>query len=227
MPRFAKGETGHFAFLVAVLYTRFMSTDILGLIFNSPARVKIMRLFLLNRENVFSSSQISKRSNVSNVMVRKEISVLSRSGFIKRKKEKQEGKMVDGWIFNPKFTHTNSLNTLLFGTEFVDNADLARRFRRSGRIKLLVLSGIFTHNPNIRIDLLLVGDNLKRPVIERIIRSLEAEIGKEISYAAFETEEFLYRASMYDKLIRDIIDFPHEKVINQGSLLEQIPQATI
>ena len=203
-----------------------MSTDILGSIFNSPARVKIMRLFLLNQENVFASSSIATRSNVSSTLVRREVAILARSHFIKRKKERQNGKMIEGWIFDPKFEYTSSLNNLLFGTEFVDKVELARRFKRAGRIKLLILSGVFNHTNN-KLDLLLVGDNLRRPVIERIIRSLEAEIGKEISYAAFETGEFVYRASMYDKLIRDIIDFPHETAINQGSLLEQIPQVAV
>ena len=204
-----------------------MSTDILGSIFNSPARVKIMRLFLLNQEHVFASSQIVVRSNVSSTLVRREVAVLARSNFIKRKKERQNGKMVEGWIFDPKFEYTQSLTNLLFGTEFVDKVELARRFKRAGRIKLLLLSGVFNHTTNVKLDLLLVGDNLRRPVVERIIRSLEAEIGKEISYAAFETQEFVYRASMYDKLIRDIIDFPHETAINQGSLLEQIPQVAV
>ena len=100
---------------------------------------------------------------------------------------------------------------------------MAKKFKRSGRVKLLLLSGVFNHNPGARLDLLVVGDNLKRPVVDRIIRSLESEIGKELAYAAFETSEFIYRASMYDKLIRDVIDFPHEKVINQGGILQQIP----
>ena len=186
-----------------------------------------MRLFLLNQEHVFASSQIVVRSNVSSTLVRREVAVLARSNFIKRKKERQNGKMVEGWIFDPKFEYTQSLTNLLFGTEFVDKVELARRFKRAGRIKLLLLSGVFNHTPNVKLDLLLVGDNLRRPVVERIIRSLEAEIGKEISYAAFETQEFVYRASMYDKLIRDIIDFPHETAINQGSLLEQIPQVAV
>jgi predicted transcriptional regulator len=204
-----------------------MSTDILGVIFNSPARVKIMRLFLLNQENVFSSSQVATRSNVSTTLTRREIAILAKAKFIKRKKEKQGKKTIDGWVFDTKFEHTNSLNNLLFGAEFVDKTELSRKFKRSGRIKLLLLSGVFNHSENSRLDLLLVGDNLRRPIVEKIIRSLEAEIGKEISYAAFETGEFVYRASMYDKLIRDIIDFPHEKVINQGSLLEQLPQVTV
>ena len=204
-----------------------MSTDILGAIFNSPARVKMMRLFLLNQESVFKSSSIATRSNISSVLVRREITILAKAKFIKRKKEKQNGKMVDGWMFDSRFEHTNSLTNLLFGAEFIDKDELSRKFKSSGKIKLLLLSGVFNHSENSRLDLLLVGDNLRRPIVERIIRSLEAEIGKEISYAAFETQEFVYRASMYDKLIRDIIDFPHEKVINQGSLLEQLPQVAV
>lgn len=197
-------------------YTRAMSTDTLGAIFNSPARVKIMRLFLLNREDLFTSGQIASWVNVTAPNVRKELATLLRAGFIKKKK--------DGFCFDAKFEYVDSLHGLLFGTEFVDQDDLAARFKRTGRIKLLLLSGIFNHSESARLDLLLVGDNLKRPAIERIVRSLEAEIGKEISYAAFESEEFLYRASMYDKLIRDIIDFPHEKVINAGGLLSKVPQ---
>ncbi len=227
MPRLSEGQAGHFAFLGGLAYTLFMSTDVLGSIFNSPARVKIMRLFLLNKESVFSSSQIAVRSNVSSTLTRREINILSKSVFIKRKKERQNGKTVEGWIFNPKFDHTESLSNLLLGTEFIDKTELAKKFKRTGKIKILLLSGIFNKSDNSRLDLLLVGDNLRRPIIERIVRSLEAEIGKEISYAAFETQEFVYRANMYDKLIRDVIDFPHEKVINQGSFLEQIPQVTV
>ena len=201
-----------------------MSTDTLGAIFNSPSRVKIMRLFLLNREEVFTSGQIASWVNMTAPNTRKELTILLRSGFIKKKKDRREGRTVDGWTFDPKFEYTDSLRDLLFGTEFVDQDELGRRFKRTGRIKLLLLSGVFNHSESSRLDLLLVGDNLKRPAIERIVRSLEAEIGKEISYAAFESEEFIYRASMYDKLIRDIIDFPHEKVIDQGSLLSRVPQ---
>ena len=202
-----------------------MSIDTLGAIFNSPARVKIMRLFLLNSQAVFTPAMIAARSSVVPAMVRKEVALLARAGFICRKKERVSAKKtIEGWSFDSRFEYTEALENLLFGTEFIDLVDLGKRFKRSGKVKLLLLSGVFNHNPNARLDLLIVGDNLKRPVVDRTIRSLEAEIGKELAYATFETSEFVYRASMYDKLIRDVIDFPHEKVINVGSLLEQVPQ---
>lgn len=203
-----------------------MSIDTLGTIFNSPARVKIMRLFMLNPQAVLTPSIVASRSSVNSSMVRRELALLARAGFIGRKKERQGKKTVEGWNLKADFEYIDALDNLLFGTEFIDLVELGKRFKRSGKIKLLLLSGVFNHNPKARLDLLVVGDNLKRPVVDRIIRSLEAEIGKELAYAIFETSEFIYRASMYDKLIRDVIDFPHEKVINQGGLLEQIPQIT-
>lgn len=203
-----------------------MSIDILGTLFNSPARVKIMRLFLINSDGVFTASMVASRSNVTSAITRRELALLSRAGFILRKKERKEGKSIDGWTLSTKFEYTESLKNLLFGTEFIDFSDLSKKFKRAGRIKMLLLSGVFNGDKRARLDLLLVGDNLKRPVLDRLIRSLEAEIGKELAYAIFETEEFVYRASMYDKLIRDVIDFPHERVINVGGLLEQVPQAT-
>jgi hypothetical protein len=203
-----------------------MSMDILGTLFDSPARVKIMRLFLLNQKAVLRPSTVSSRSNVTSAVSRRELALLSRAGFIVRRKERQSGKMIEGWTFNNEFEFTEALQNLLFGTEFINLDELGKRFKKAGKVKLLLLSGVFNHSPSARLDLLIVGDNLKRPVVDRIIRSLEAEIGKELAYAAFETSEFVYRASMYDKLIRDVIDFPHEKIISVGGLLAQVPQLT-
>jgi hypothetical protein len=56
---------------------------------------------------------------------------------------------------------------------------------------------------------------MKKNKIEEVVRKLEAEIGTELVYAVFETKEFIYRLNMYDKLIRDILDFPHE-ILLQG-----------
>jgi hypothetical protein len=204
-----------------------MSMDILGTLFNSSARVKIMRLFLLNPKTVLTASAVSMRSSVTSAMARKELSLLARAGLIIRKKERVKGKRaIEGWALDTSFQYHDALANLLFGTEFIDHEELGKRFKRTGRIKLLLLSGVFNGTDDARLDLLLVGDNLKRPAIERIIRSLEAEIGKELAYAIFETADFIYRASMYDKLIRDVIDFPHESLISQSGLLEQIPHVT-
>jgi hypothetical protein len=50
---------------------------------------------------------------------------------------------------------------------------------------------------------------------------MEAEIGKELRYAYFSTDEFRYRLSMYDKLIRDILDYPHRVLLDKLGILEE------
>ena len=204
-----------------------MAIDILGTLFGSPARVKIMRLFLLNPKAVFAPSKVVSRSSVTASTARRELALLSRAGFIVRRKERRPGKAsIEGWSLNNEFEYLGTFKELLFATEFIDINDLGNRIKRTGRIKLLLLSGIFLRDQNARLDMLLVGDNLKRPAIDRIVRSLEAEIGKELSYTVFETAEFVYRANMYDKLIRDVIDFPNKCLIDTGGLLQQIPKLT-
>ena len=69
---------------------------------------------------------------------------------------------------------------------------------------------------------MIVGDNLKKVAIEGGIRKLEAEIGAELTYAVFNTKEFVYRLNMYDKLVRDILDFPHEVLLQVKELSTQI-----
>jgi len=94
-------------------------------------------------------------------------------------------------------------------------------FKKVGRVKFLAVSGIFIKNKDSRVDLLIVGDKLKKNKIEEGVKKLEAEIGMELVYAVFETKEFVYRLSMYDKLVRDILDFPHEIVLQAKELSTQ------
>lgn len=202
--------------------------DILGKLFSSDALVKIMRLFLLNSEQGFELKDIVSRSKVKTPSAKVEINLLKSIGFIKKKtfyKEVEKKsrskkvppqlvkKKVQGWFLNPHFSYLKPLQALLVDTNTLTEDDLANRFKPAGKIKLLVASGIFIRDKNSRIDLLLVGDRLKTKKIDEIVKKLEAELGKELAYAVFDTKEFLYRLEMYDKLISDVLEYPHKKLI--------------
>ena len=187
--------------------------EILGKILGSPARVKIMRLFLLNRGKSFSSKDIVKRSRVSAEIVRRELRLLSSIGFVK--------KITAGWSFNYLFKYGTEFEALLLSSDTLDTKSIIDIFKKVGRVKLLIISGVFIKNKDTRVDLLIVGDKLKKNKIEEGIRKIEAEIGTELVYAVFDTKEFIYRLNMYDKLIRDILDFPHEIVLQAKELSTQ------
>ena len=110
-----------------------------------------------------------------------------------------------------KFSHTESLKSFLSSINPFKHKDIISKISRAGKVQLIIISGIFIKDPDSRVDLLVVGDGLRQGYLDRIIKTIESEIGIEIRYAAFETSEFNYRLSIFDKLIRDILDYPHEK----------------
>ena len=203
--------------------------DILAKLFGSPARVKLMRLFLMNPEDVFDVPEISKRSKVARAMLRKEIKLLLDIGLIKHrvvvkmvpKRRSKEGvldkKKLNGYGMDPSFAYLAALRSLV--TEIaLGKEDVAARFRNCGQMKLIIVSGVFLDESDSRVDILLVGDKLKRPIIEGVLRRLEAELGKELTYGILESAEFDYRYGIYDKFIRDVLDYPHLVVLNKLNL---------
>ena len=91
---------------------------------------------------------------------------------------------------------------------------ILKKLKPAGKIKLLIVSGIFLQQSESRADLLIVGDNLNKKILENRIKTIESELGRELTYAIFETKEFTYRLNMYDKLIREILDAPHERIVD-------------
>lgn len=197
--------------------------EILGKLLGGIQRVKVMRLFLLNPEQGFEADQIADRSRMQIPAARRitnqlcAMSLVKKKTFIKEVADGRNGKIkkkrVQGWFLNPDFPYIAELKQLLIEGDFFKHADLVKRFRPAGRIQFLVVSGIFIQNSESRLDVLIVGDHLKRAAIQKAIAVLESELGKELAYAVFDVADFIYRVSMYDKLLRDVFDYPHERLI--------------
>ena len=190
--------------------------EILGKILGNGARVKIMRLFLLNRSKGFKNKDIVKRSRISPDAVRRELRLLASVNFIKR----HSLASLD-WYFNPLFKYGEEFKDLLLSSDTLNKQVILNNFKKVGRVKLIIISGIFIKNDDSRVDLLIVGDKMKRGKIEKGVHKLEAEIGVELIYAIFDTKEFIYRLNMYDKLVRDILDYPHEVLLQAKELSTQ------
>ena len=204
--------------------------ETLSKLFNGPARVKVMRLFLFNPETSISLDQIVSKAKVTLKEAKTETDALSRAEMIKSKKifqtytQKKRGKTkevkkkTEVWHSNPNFEYLSSFQNLLINTRPLRKEEIMRRLVRVGKLKLVIVSGVFIQNTDSRVDILVVGDNLKRAVLDRIVKNMEAEIGKELNFAAFETPDFQYRLGMYDKLVRDILDYPHQKLLDRLGL---------
>jgi hypothetical protein len=190
--------------------------DILAKLFNSGAKVKLMRLFLFNPDAHFTIKDISERSKVTTREAKKEADVLISLGIIKKRSIQTKRKGGDtGYILDTKFPYLQALKNLLITVSLHADDKLVKKFAKVGRLKFFLASGVFLQQWDSRVDLLVVGDGLNLAGIEKVISAIEAEIGKEISYSAFETEDFLYRLGIHDRLVRDILDFPHTALVNR------------
>ena len=204
--------------------------DILEKLFGSAAKVKIIKLFLFNSESAFDVASTAERAKVSRRITRKEISDLEKIGFIRQKSYTKEAKRqkdrtmqifrkrVNGWTLDQKFPYIEAIKSFLSAINPMRHKDFIDKISRAGKIQLLIISGVFIKDPDSRVDLFVVGDNIKQGQLDNIVKIIESEIGQEIRYIVFETPEFNYRLSIFDKLIRDILDYPHEKIINKLNL---------
>ncbi len=201
---------------------------VLEKLFGSSSRIKIIRLFFLNPEILFNPREISRRTKVALPAVRREILLLKDIGFIKQKegkideiiklkkgKIKNKKKKIQGLKLNTLFPFSHSLKNLVINTAPIDKEKLIKMLSSIGRMKLIILSGIFIQSDDSNADVFLVGDSIRRGALERALRNIEAQIGKELVYAVFSTKEFLYRFGMYDRFVRDVLDYPHEKIVNK------------
>jgi len=197
--------------------------DILGKLFGLRVLVNLIKFFLLNQEAAFSVEDLAERLRVKPKIIKDDLIELTKVGLIKPKSvtkvtvrgRKTFRKKLKGYIALPEFTMSEPLRSLLVDAAGTHIPDLLPRFNKIGKVGLFLVSGIFLHDKDRTMDLMIVGDRLNRKLIERRIKELESEIGKELRYSIFEMEEFLYRLNMYDKLLRDVLDYPHEKLINK------------
>lgn len=195
--------------------------DILEKLFGSAAKVRVMKLFLFHPNSTFDMEEIKKRSQLNSSKIQKEMRSLEKMGFLKKKsmslmsKNGKNKKKVKAWSVDFKFPYLKHLQSMLVHTSPFANKDIVKKFKNAGDLKLLIISGIFIQNWESRVDILIVGDKLKSSTLHSVIKTLEADMGCELRYTVLETDDFKYRLNIYDKLIRDVLDFPHEKVLNK------------
>ena len=204
--------------------------EILGKLFGSNHIIKILRLFLFNPNGNFEQSDIVERTRVPEEIVRVEKAMLERIGLIRKRSfykeiERKRGKKtvivkkrVQGWGLDPSFTYLPSLERFFVDTATVDTKAFLKKLRKGGVPKVVIVSGFFmgdTDDANDRLDLLIVGDALKENKMLPAIRDIESEMGKEVRYAIFTTKDFRYRLDIRDRLVRDVLDYPHKIIIDK------------
>ena len=196
-----------------------MSERILEQLFDSPIKVKLLKLFLRNPNKQFLMPDIIRKIQERRHAAIKQVKGLENIGLLlaKRVKTNKKKEIIGGLYFsvNPNFDFYGELQSLVLKSSPTSKEKMLKRLMKIGRLRLVLISGVFLNTANSRVDLFLVGDEISRKKLMTFLAEMEAEVGKEIEYAAMETKEFDYRFHMFDRFVRDIIEKPHENLLNK------------
>lgn len=206
-----------------------MSEQILENLFDSPIKVRLLKLFLRNPDGEFSVKEATERVQGNARVVKRHIEGLAKIDFLKKKRlraqssrkltrgKKKVPKIVPGFYFrvNPTFEFYQELSSLVLKSSPASKEKISNKLKGLGRIKLFLISGVFFNFTSSRTDLFIVGENINQRSLDRFLKDLEAEVGKEITYSLMSSKEFNYRYLMFDRFVHDILEKPHEKLINK------------
>ncbi len=198
--------------------------DPIGKLFGSGQRAKFLRLFLFNPEEVFDREHAARRVRTTPAVASRELQALTRMGITKRRmvpasalngRGGRRAARKRGWTLNARFPYVEELREFLLATLPVGDEDVVRELRRHGRLRLVVLSGFFLREWDTRLDLLVVGERLREGGIAQAVHVLEGRLGRELKFAALESDDYRYRVNIQDRLVRDVFDYPHRVIYDR------------
>lgn len=198
--------------------------EALDKLFGSAARVKILKFFLFNTGEAFDKDTIAQRTKVSPRILQKELNLLEKINLIRKKNFIKVTHLKNGKVKKTKkggyetvleFKLFSPLQSLLVKNSPMSSNSLVGRLTKHGKIKLVIAAGVFIQNPDSRVDLLIVGDDIKETPLKNTISVLESEIGRQLRYAVLPVADFKYRLGVYDKLVRDVLDYPHQVFLDR------------
>lgn len=173
-------------------------------IIDSKTDSAVLSFFLAASLRSFSIFEISKRLNIPHQKAAHALNKISETGLLKSfsKKSKRYFLLNLNYKLLPEIKRK-------FGKEVPAYKDeLLSAIKKLGDIRAAFLSGIFTGEPNLPVDLLLVGKvNLK--ILADFLKSLEKMMGQEVNYSVMTVKEFQLRRDTFDRFIKDIFDYRH------------------
>lgn len=205
----------------------YIGKGLLEQLFESQSKVKVLKFFFRNFQDVFTLKQIFRRLRTNFSLVRREIGKLEKLGLIKQKRiwltfERKRGgvgkEQKTVYYINTGFDFFNELKNLILKSTISSKEELINNVKKIGNIKILTLAGIFTGDETAKADILIVGDKINSRKMNTFLKDLEAEVGKELNCSVMSTREFNYRYDMYDRFVRDLITGKSEILINRINL---------
>jgi predicted transcriptional regulator len=192
-----------------------MSSSTLKALFSSQTRVKLLSTFLLHPENEYFIRELTRLLGEQINSIRRELENLRRIGLVKARHRNRK-----------KYYHVDTEFALyadlrnMFSKEVQSESPLITSLKRLPNVQLVLLAGSFTGTES-KVDLLIVGP-VQRELLEALL--LQDPTHKNVKYSIFSEADFLYRLSLKDRFIQEILHDPRHIVVH-NLIQKQIDEA--
>ncbi|WKZ24501.1 MAG: winged helix-turn-helix domain-containing protein [Patescibacteria group bacterium] len=192
-------------------------------LFGSTARVKLLKLFLLNPENSYYVREIARLLDLQLNAVRRELENLEVLGLVVGDvPEEGEGQVSKTekkyYRANVNFVLFKEIKELILKAQILCEPEFTEKLRKIGEVKLLLLSGLFLNDPEAPVDLLIVGE-FKPNKLAALLRELEQELVSEVRYTVMSEADFKYRRQVTDVFLFSVIEGNKIIVIDEMNYL--------
>ena len=192
-----------------------MASPILKALFSSQTRVKLLSTFLLHPEDEYYIRELTRLLHEQINSIRRELENLRRIGLVKaRHRNRKKYYRIDHDF--PLFHELRSI----FAKEVQSDSPVVASLKKIPDVQLIILAGAFV-GTETKVDLLVVGE-VKKEMIEALL--LQDPGLKNVKYSIFSEADFLYRLSLKDKFISDIISDPRHLTVH-NAIQKQIEEA--
>lgn len=209
-------------------------------LFGSNTRIKLLELFYTNFDQLYYVREITRLIDEQINSVRRELANLEAMGVVKKTdkdnkvfygvNQKFEYYLSFAMIFDENFDHASLSRSTIRELEKEANVlprpsddkfDWQRLVAKSDDfLQIFVLAGKLVPDSESSVDMLLIGDN-NSSQISAWASMAEASYGSDLSYSIMAYDEFVYRRSIRDKFLGQILDGPFVVIKDIPGLIEK------
>lgn len=186
-------------------------SDIFETLFGSKARVRLLRLLLLNSEKEYSFEELLEKTLLRKAEATKELNQLKKMKLLLERVKKNKKVL----IVNTQFPFYLELKHLFSKSDIDTQSKSFQKLTGVGEVKLVIISGIFLNFAKSKADMILVINNVNRAKLKSAMSYLEAEVGREIRFVLMNHEELQYRLNMMDRFLMEFLENSHQEIINK------------
>lgn len=187
-----------------------LQEQILETLFESASKIRLLKFFFRNPSRVFSSRLLRERVRLPHAALSRALRDFEQIALLK--------KAGGGWRLNRAFIFFPELHTIITRSFPFSRKKIVFELARLGKIRLVLLAGVFLNEEHKRVDILVVGDRIREARFEKFIAALEVEVGQTLSWTLLSADEYRYRSKMFDRFLRDVMEYSHEVLVDKVGL---------